>query len=50
MTDAITAMLAAGHHISGMPIAGRWFDVRDPEVLASLEENYDSFGHGHAGG
>jgi dTDP-glucose pyrophosphorylase len=37
LTDAINAMVAAGHRIAGMPIAGRWVDVRDPEVLATLE-------------
>ena len=37
LTDALLAMLAAGHKIAGMHIAGRWVDVRDPEVLASLE-------------
>jgi UDP-N-acetylglucosamine diphosphorylase / glucose-1-phosphate thymidylyltransferase / UDP-N-acetylgalactosamine diphosphorylase / glucosamine-1-phosphate N-acetyltransferase / galactosamine-1-phosphate N-acetyltransferase len=37
LTDAITAMVAAGHRIAGMQIAGRWVDVRDPEVLAALE-------------
>ena len=39
LTDAISAMLAAGHRIAGMQIAGRWVDVRDPEVLAALEKN-----------
>ena len=38
LTDALLAMLAAGHKIAGMQIAGRWVDVRDPEVLASLEK------------
>jgi dTDP-glucose pyrophosphorylase len=38
LTDALTAMLAAGHQIAGQPIAGRWVDVRDPEVLAALQE------------
>jgi NDP-sugar pyrophosphorylase family protein len=38
LTDAISAMVAAGHRIAGMPIAGRWVDVRDPEVLARLEK------------
>lgn len=37
LTDALAAMAAAGHRIAGMPIAGRWVDVRDPEVLAALE-------------
>ena len=38
LTDAISAMLAAGHRIAGVPIAGRWVDVRDPDVLARLEK------------
>lgn len=38
LTDALTAMLAAGHQLAGLQIAGRWVDVRDPEVLASLQE------------
>ncbi len=38
LTDAISAMADAGHRIAGLEIAGRWVDVRDPEVLASLEE------------
>lgn len=37
LTDAVSAMLAAGHRIAGMAIAGRWVDVRDPGVLAELE-------------
>src|SRR4051812_26962829 len=39
LTDAINQMVAAGHLIAGMEIAGRWVDVRDPEVLAELEKN-----------
>ena len=38
LTDALNALVAAGHRIAGMEIAGRWVDVRDPEVLASLEK------------
>ena len=37
LTDAITAMLEAGRVIAGLKIAGRWVDVRDPAVLASLQ-------------
>lgn len=37
LTDAVNAMTAAGLRIAGMPIAGRWVDVRDPDVLAALE-------------
>jgi dTDP-glucose pyrophosphorylase len=39
LTDALNDMIGAGHRIAGMQIAGRWVDVRDPEVLAALERN-----------
>jgi dTDP-glucose pyrophosphorylase len=38
LTDAITALLRAGHRLAGLEIQGRWVDVRDPEVLAALEK------------
>jgi dTDP-glucose pyrophosphorylase len=38
LTDAISAMLAAGHRLAGLEIQGRWVDVRDPQVLADLEK------------
>ena len=37
LTDAISALVAAGHRLAGLEIVGRWVDVRDPEVLAALE-------------
>jgi dTDP-glucose pyrophosphorylase len=37
LTDAINNMVNASNRIAGMAIEGRWVDVRDPEVLASLE-------------
>lgn len=37
LTDAISALVESHHTIAGMEIAGRWVDVRDPEVLAKLE-------------
>lgn len=37
LTDAIIAMLDSKHVIGGLEIQGRWVDVRDPEVLAELE-------------
>ncbi len=37
LTDALSAMVAAGHRIAGCEIVGRWVDVRDPDVLAALE-------------
>jgi UDP-N-acetylglucosamine diphosphorylase / glucose-1-phosphate thymidylyltransferase / UDP-N-acetylgalactosamine diphosphorylase / glucosamine-1-phosphate N-acetyltransferase / galactosamine-1-phosphate N-acetyltransferase len=38
LTDAISGMLEAGDRIAGLAIEGRWVDVRDPEVLAALEQ------------
>lgn len=38
LTDAITALLRTHHPLAGLRIEGRWVDVRDPEVLARLEE------------
>ena len=37
LTDAISALLATHHRIAGLEIQGRWVDVRDPEVLATLQ-------------
>jgi UDP-N-acetylglucosamine diphosphorylase / glucose-1-phosphate thymidylyltransferase / UDP-N-acetylgalactosamine diphosphorylase / glucosamine-1-phosphate N-acetyltransferase / galactosamine-1-phosphate N-acetyltransferase len=37
LTDAVSAMVSAGHTIAGLAIEGRWVDVRDPAVLAQLE-------------
>ena len=39
LTDAVSAMVNAGHRIAGLPIEGRWVDVRDPAVLAQLEQD-----------
>ena len=38
LTDALSAMLAAGGAVAGLEIAGRWVDVRDPDVLRSLQD------------
>jgi dTDP-glucose pyrophosphorylase len=38
LTDALNALLAARHRLAGLPIQGRWVDVRDPEVLAKLQK------------
>ena len=38
LTDALAAMLVAGHRLAGLAIQGRWVDVRDPQVLAALEK------------
>jgi dTDP-glucose pyrophosphorylase len=37
LTDALIAMIDGGKKLAGLEIAGRWVDVRDPEVLESLE-------------
>lgn len=37
LTDALTALVESGNRLAGLQIAGRWVDVRDPEVLAGLE-------------
>jgi len=39
ITDAISALIAAKHTLAGLKIQGRWVDVRDPEVLAALEQS-----------
>ncbi|MDG2212664.1 MAG: sugar phosphate nucleotidyltransferase [Verrucomicrobiota bacterium] len=39
LTDALCAMLADGGTIAGLSIAGRWVDVRDPDVLQALQES-----------
>jgi UDP-N-acetylglucosamine diphosphorylase / glucose-1-phosphate thymidylyltransferase / UDP-N-acetylgalactosamine diphosphorylase / glucosamine-1-phosphate N-acetyltransferase / galactosamine-1-phosphate N-acetyltransferase len=38
LTDAVNQMVQRGHKIAGLEIPGRWVDVRDPEVLAALEQ------------
>ncbi|MGB0580346.1 MAG: nucleotidyltransferase family protein [Limisphaerales bacterium] len=38
LTDAITALVENKHAIAGLEIGGRWVDVRDPEVLESLQD------------
>jgi dTDP-glucose pyrophosphorylase len=38
LTDAVNALVCGGHRVAGMQIEGRWVDVRDPEVLATLEK------------
>jgi dTDP-glucose pyrophosphorylase len=37
LTDAVNGLLAANQLVAGLEIEGRWVDVRDPEVLARLE-------------
>lgn len=42
LTDAINDLIGSGATMAGMEIAGRWVDVRDPEVLAALERESES--------
>ena len=39
LTDAIIALFRGGYKLAGQEIKGRWVDVRDPEVLATLNES-----------
>jgi NDP-sugar pyrophosphorylase family protein len=41
LTDAIRQMAKAGLHVRGLPIHGYWVDVRDPEVLAQVEKEFE---------
>ena len=38
LTDAIKGLIEGHHPLAGLEIQGRWVDVRDPAVLASLEK------------
>ena len=44
LTDALNAMVMAGHRVAGLEIEGRWVDVRDPEVLSSLQKDPQNSG------
>lgn len=39
LPDAINTLLEDGHRVAGCRIAGRWVDVRDPEVLSQMESD-----------
>jgi dTDP-glucose pyrophosphorylase len=39
LTDAIRAMSLDGHRVQAIEITGEWVDVRDPEVLAELNQS-----------
>jgi dTDP-glucose pyrophosphorylase len=41
LTDALSAMIEAGHRLAGLEIQGRWVDVRDPQVLSALEKGQE---------
>jgi dTDP-glucose pyrophosphorylase len=38
LTDAVSGLITTKHKLAGLEIQGRWVDVRDPEVLARLEQ------------
>ena len=38
LTDALASMLDVEESIAGLEIAGRWVDVRDPNVLQALQD------------
>jgi UDP-N-acetylglucosamine diphosphorylase / glucose-1-phosphate thymidylyltransferase / UDP-N-acetylgalactosamine diphosphorylase / glucosamine-1-phosphate N-acetyltransferase / galactosamine-1-phosphate N-acetyltransferase len=38
LTDAIRALAQSGHLVKAYELAGEWADVRDPEVLAELNQ------------
>ena len=38
LTDAIRELALSGHKVQALEIAGVWVDVRDPEILAQLNE------------
>lgn len=40
LTDAVRAMVQAGHKIKALEIKGDWADVRDPQVLAELNQGH----------
>ena len=39
LTDAIRALALSGRHVQAVELSGDWADVRDPEVLAQLNES-----------
>jgi UDP-N-acetylglucosamine diphosphorylase / glucose-1-phosphate thymidylyltransferase / UDP-N-acetylgalactosamine diphosphorylase / glucosamine-1-phosphate N-acetyltransferase / galactosamine-1-phosphate N-acetyltransferase len=38
LTDAVAGLIQTHHPLAGLRIEGRWVDVRDPDVLARLEQ------------
>jgi UDP-N-acetylglucosamine diphosphorylase / glucose-1-phosphate thymidylyltransferase / UDP-N-acetylgalactosamine diphosphorylase / glucosamine-1-phosphate N-acetyltransferase / galactosamine-1-phosphate N-acetyltransferase len=38
LTDAIRELALSGHKVQALEIAGAWADVRDPEILAQLNQ------------
>ena len=42
LTDAIANLVKAGRRVKAVELTGDWADVRDPEVLAELNDSADS--------
>jgi len=38
LTDAVREMAQSGKKVKALELAGQWADVRDPEVLARLNQ------------
>lgn len=38
LTDAVRALAQAGHKVQALELTGEWADVRDPEILAALNQ------------
>lgn len=42
LTDAVTALIEAGHSVEGYEIQGFWYDVGTPEALAAAERRWQA--------
>jgi UDP-N-acetylglucosamine diphosphorylase / glucose-1-phosphate thymidylyltransferase / UDP-N-acetylgalactosamine diphosphorylase / glucosamine-1-phosphate N-acetyltransferase / galactosamine-1-phosphate N-acetyltransferase len=42
LTDAVRALAHSGHKVQALELTGEWADVRDPEVLAALNQGRSS--------
>lgn len=40
LTDAIRALAQSGKKVQALELTGEWADVRDPEILAALNQSY----------
>jgi dTDP-glucose pyrophosphorylase len=38
LTDAVRALAQSGHKVQALELTGEWADVRDPEILAALNQ------------
>jgi len=39
LTDAIRDLALSGKKVKALELSGEWADVRDPEILAQLNQN-----------